>query len=90
MSIHVHIGRLAIDSDLLGGSSPRKVQLAIEQALRVQLAHPDAAVALGNLGHVDAMPSQAVPGGSLSLGMRVGTALAQSLGMSVAKGASRG
>jgi hypothetical protein len=90
MSVHVRIDRLIIDSNLLDGSSPRKVQRAIEQALGAQLAMPGAAAGLSSLGHQEAMPPRALPGGSAPLGARVGTALSHALGVATAKGASRG
>jgi hypothetical protein len=90
MSIHVHIDRLTIDSNLLDGSSPRNVQRAIEQVLMARLATPGAAVGLSGLGHVEAMPSLALPGGSAPLGARVGTALSHALGVRVPKGAGHG
>ena len=90
MSVHMHIDRLILDPGLLGGLSPRKVQSAIEQALTVQLATPGAAASLSGLGHLDAMPSHALPDGPAPLGARVGIALSHVLGTGVPKGAGRG
>ena len=90
MSVHVHIDRLIIDSNLLDGSSPRKVQRAIEQTLKAQLAMPDASAGLSGIGHLEAMPSRALPGGSTPLGVRVGTALSNALGVGTTKGVGRG
>lgn len=90
MSVHVHIDRLIVDSNLLDGSSPRKMQRAIEQALTSQLAMPGLAAGLSGLGHLEAMPSRALAAGSEPLGVRVGTALYHALGVGTAKGVGRG
>jgi|GEM_PF-2146807 len=90
MSVHVHIDRLIIDSNLLDGSSPRKVQRAIEQALRAQLAMPGVAAGLSGLGHLEAMPSRTLPAESAPLGVRVSAALSHALGVGAAKGVGRG
>jgi len=90
MSIHVHIDRLVLDPALLGGLSPRRAQRAIEQALGAQLAVPGVAAALSSLGHLDTLPSHALPDGPAPLGARVGTALSHALGVGMAKGMSHG
>lgn len=86
MSVHVRIDRLILDPALLGDLSPRKVQQAIEQAMKVHLAVPGAAASLSRLGHLDAMPSHAMPAGSAALGVRVGNAISHVLGTAVPRG----
>ena len=90
MSVHVHIDRLILDPALLGGLSPRKVQHAVEQALTVQLATSGAAASLSGLGHLDTVPSHALPDGPAPLGARVGAALSHVLGTGAPKGANHG
>jgi hypothetical protein len=81
MSIHLHIERLVVDSDLLMGTTPQKFQQALEFELATHLAGSHAYESLKALGNVHALPSMTTVHVDKPLASGVGASLAGALGL---------
>lgn len=82
MNIVLHIDRLVLDEVLLDSERTGAVRAAIERELKQRLAQPGMAETLRALGHVDALPTVALPAPCQKregLGPRIATAVQHGL-----------